>query len=139
VPHHDRTHSARLTRVVDIVAGSAIVLKGLSKMDQPEPFWLLIAACLAGGTLILLGAIFHHRLKQRFHHFAAVVSLVEGVTSALVGVASVKHGAHLIQYTWFVAALGFLGAAVLRVRRKVAVVDPPHPVERPLEPGRVAD
>ena len=120
----DRTRSNRLSKTVDIIAGLSLILKSISKLTHPESFWPLIAVAFGGGILILLGTVFHSRLHKRFRHLEATVSLVEGLTCALVGVASVERGAHFIQYAWFVAAFAFIGGAVIRVRKSLASVTP---------------
>ena len=109
--------------------GVSLLSQGLAEMGQADASGPLAVVALSGGLFILAGTMFRRRLEARFQHFHAAVSLIEGVLCGLVGAASAQRGTSYIQYAWLVAAVAFIGAAVIKLRKTH------RSMPRPPEPG----
>jgi len=107
--------SQRAAKVVDAMTGVGLLSQGLSEMSHADGSRALATVAIGGGAIILGAMILRRRLA--FAYFPAVVSFVQGLACAFVGIASMQRGTHYIQFAWSIAAIAFIGAAIVQVRR----------------------
>ncbi len=117
--------SERASKIVDAMTGVVLFSQGFAEMGQTDGSRALVVVALGGGAIILGGLILRRRLGAQFRYFHAMVAFFEGLTCAFVGVASMQRGTNYIQFAWLLAAIAFLGAAVMHVRRTRRTTMPP--------------
>lgn len=105
----------RLRMLVHFITAFVLILKGISKVEHPEGYEILIAVAFVGGAVILAGTLLHHQIARRFRYFGVAVFLIEALTYTIVGVISISHATRAIHYMWFMAAMGFTVSAVMTV------------------------
>jgi len=54
--------------------------------------------CCSFGLLIFLFALFHRRIEKTWLRVPSLVSLLEAIVAASLGVVSMRHGQHLLPY-----------------------------------------
>ena len=91
-------------------------MKGIGKIDQPGKLWFSILF-IVFALLIVAGTMFHRRAEKVLRHFKAYVFLFEAIVVFLTGYLYLKEGKQLIQYFCFAAALVFLAALVVYIRK----------------------
>jgi hypothetical protein len=107
------------------LTGVSLLAKGLGEIGHADASTPLMIVALAGGALILAGAVLRRRLAGRFRHHHAMVTLFEGLECAFVGAVSVQRGTNYIQFAWLIAAIAFFGATVRHVRHAKRRSTPP--------------
>lgn len=105
-----------LEKVTHYLTAFVILLKGLDKLETPGKFWfgaifLFIALFIGAGTF------FHHRMERWLRYFKAWVYTSEAVVMGSIGYLYMKEGKHMIQYVCFAAAVMFLVALVVYIRK----------------------
>ena len=116
--------SERAPRLVDAMLGVSLLMQGLADLGQANAWRPMVAVALSGGVIVLAGTIFRRQLEERFPHSHATVTLIEGVMCALIGAASARRGTSYIQYAWFAAAVAFISATVIELRKKPRSLTP---------------
>jgi predicted MFS family arabinose efflux permease len=105
-----------LENVVHYLTAFTIILKGLDKIGAPGKAGYGIVLVLIG-ALIVLGTIFHHKLERWLKHFKAITYALEAVVMSIVGYLYLKEGKQLIQYVCFFAAVMFIVALCVYIRK----------------------
>ena len=107
----------RLAPVVHAMTGVALISQGLGNLGDPSSPAPLVVLPLIGGGLAVASVVRHRRRHQPSPLAEIASSMVEGLTCAVVGVASASRGTHYIQYAWFFAAVAVIGAGLAKYRR----------------------
>jgi hypothetical protein len=105
-----------LEKATHYLTALVILLKGLDKLETPGKLWFGIIFLLIA-LFITVGTFFHHRMEKWLRHFKAWVYTLEAVVMGIVGYLYMKEGKHMIQYVCFAAAVMFLVALVVNIRR----------------------
>jgi hypothetical protein len=128
--------SERASKLVDAMLGVSLLMQGLAEIGQADASRAMIVVAVGGGAFVLLGTMLRGRLEERFRHFHATVSLIEGLMCAFVGAAAARRGTSYIQYAWFVAAVAFTCAAAVKLRTGLGRPAPSTvPAARVEQPG----
>jgi hypothetical protein len=105
-----------LESMTHYITAFVVIMKGIDKIDVAgKAFFGVLFISI--GLVILLGAIFHHKVESRIRNFKAYAFALEAVVMALVGYIFMKDGKQMIQYLCFFAAAMFLVAIVVYLRR----------------------
>lgn len=109
----------RFESIAHYLAAFVIIMKGLDKIETPGKLGYAIIFLLIG-ALIILGTIFHHKAEKVLHHFKAYVFIFESIVMSIVGYLYMKEGKQYIQYVCFAAAIMFLVATFIYIKKAKA-------------------
>jgi peptidoglycan/LPS O-acetylase OafA/YrhL len=110
-----KSRSTKIVAASHCLVGFAVFMKGTSKTNDLAHNWPLVLLCCSFGVLIFLFALFHRRVEKTWLRVSPLVSLLEAIVAASLGVVSMRHGQHLLPYAWFLASVGAVIAGVVHV------------------------
>lgn len=105
-----------LDNIAHYLAALVVILKGLDKIDVPGKTGVAVIFLLIG-ILIILGTVFHHKAQKLLKHFKAYIFSFEAIVMTIVGYLYVKEGKQLIQYVCFAAAIMFVVALIVYLKK----------------------
>lgn len=104
----------RLQVGVHYLAGGIILLKA-SQLREHWPYALLVGAA---GIAILIAAALHQRMEHRVRFAHSTMHLAESLALATEAYLLATEGKHGVQYPAALAALFYLGAAIVTFTRE---------------------
>jgi len=109
--------AARATAIAHYATAAVLALKGVAKLDHPEGHGAVIALCFGSAAVIVLAAAFHGRLHAHVPKVEALIFVLEAAVAAAMSALTFHEGKRGLPWAWAAAALGFLVAAGVRLRR----------------------
>jgi hypothetical protein len=126
-PH--RPHSlAFLEQVLHGAAVLVLTTTGVSKLHHPHAYWPVIALCWAAAALILFTMVFHGRIERHRPKWQAGIHLLEAVVITVKASYELGSGKRWV-YLFFLAALGYVIAAIVTARKASPQTDPHRKTE----------
>ncbi len=96
---------AFLQSLVHYIAGFVVLMKCLSKLDHAHEYLGYILFLVLSGALVILGAIFHHRLEKRFVYFTSLIHFLESLVLMVIAYLYIQEGKAALQYAFLLAGL----------------------------------
>src|SRR5688572_14459653 len=110
-----------LENITHYLTALVVIMKGLDKIDVPGKTGVAVVFLLIG-LFIVLGTIFHHKAQKLLKHFKAYVFALEAIIMTIVGYLYLKDDKQMIQYVCFAAAIMFVVALVVYIRKNMTEV-----------------
>jgi hypothetical protein len=102
----------RRQRMVHFVTAGVLILKGISKLEHPEGFEVVIPLAVAAGVIVFVVTLFHHAVAARLRRAESPIYLLESLVCLAMGNAEWRHGTWGLHFVWLAAGLLFFGASV---------------------------